>query len=172
MSVSSMATAQPSSAEEYAVKAAYMYNFAKFTEWPEKAFAGREDPIVLGLFGEDRFGLALDAVDGKRVKDRRLHVKRPARASDFPHVHILYISPSEKRRLDQIFSALEGHHVLTVSDLKGFARSGGMINLVRQGDKIRFEINLRAARRAGLTISSKLLSLATIVDGTGRGEKE
>lgn len=148
---------------EYQIKAAFLFNFIKFVEWPTDGFTHRSTPITLGVLGKDPFGTALDSLDGKTVKGRRLVVKRSASLQDLQCSHILFISSSENGHLPQIVEALNNSSVLTVGEAARFTRVGGIINFVIKKNKIRFEINVDAAERAGFTISSKLLKLATVI---------
>jgi hypothetical protein len=146
---------------EYQVKAAFLFNFARFTEWPPASFSSPGAPFVLGVLGEDPFGDNLEqTVSGKSVHSRPLLVKRAATLQELGDCHILFVAGSEKRRLPEILEALKSRAVLTVSDVDDFVRSGGMIRLLPKGDTIRFEINARSAQEVGLKISSKLLRLA------------
>lgn len=157
------AGAQPRQAQEYEVKAAYLYNFARFTDWPATAFPTQDAPLVVAVLGESPFGSALDALAGKTAKGRPLQVRRARRLDELPGVHLLFIADSERGRLPVILKALAGRPVLTVADVPQFARQGGMIQLVSAEGAVRFEINRDAALRAGLEISSRLLQLATLV---------
>jgi hypothetical protein len=159
------AYAQPPAVREYQVKAAFVYNFAKFVEWPAAVFANAQAPLRLCIVGEDPFGEALDALKDKTVRDRRLGVQQLARVESPAVCQIAFISTSEKERLPQLLEPLKDTPVLTVSDMDSFLHAGGVINLVTVDNKIGFEINLDAARRAGLTISAQLLKLATAVNG-------
>jgi hypothetical protein len=155
------APAQRSAMSEYAVKAAFLYNFAKFVEWPSGAPGG---PIKIGILGKDPFGSTLDStVRGKTANGRSLVVRRLKRTRDARSCHIVFISRSEKGRLTEILTAVKGAPVLTVADTERFAHQGGMVNFYLEQNKVRFEANVRAARHARLTISSKLLRLAKIV---------
>jgi uncharacterized protein DUF4154 len=156
-------TVRAQSAGEYELKAVFLYNFAKFVEWPTSASAGTHD-IVLGIIGTDPFGEILDqTISGKTVNGRWLVIRRFRRAEDAKDCQIVFISSSEKKRLDSILESLQGAHVLTVGETPGFAQQGGIINFVLEDNRIHFEINVEAADRANLKISSKLLSLAKIV---------
>jgi YfiR/HmsC-like len=151
---------------EYQVKAAYLYNFLKFVEWPEDSFADPLAPIVIGVVGEDPFGNALpQVVIGKTIQGRDLVIRKYHSGEDLRGAHILFISVSEKKRLPQVLSGLRGSSVLTVADMDGFLEAGGMIQLLSEDNRVRFAINLDAADRARLKISSKLLSLAKRVGG-------
>lgn len=159
------ATAQPlSSSREYQIKAAMLYHFAQFTEWPPEIFAGEPDTFIVGVLGRDPFGDALDAaLQGKTVEGRPVAIRRMTHVDDARGCHLLFISASEKGRMDAITTKLQDHSVLTVADVEPFTRTGGTIRLFQNKNKIRFEINREAATRAGLKLSSKLLRLATLV---------
>ncbi len=148
---------------EYLVKAAFLYNFAKFVEWPEAAFSDPRSPIKLCILGEDPFGVALETIRGKAVRGRKLEIKKITRIEDLEKCHILFISSSERDQLPQVLDLEKMPNVLTVGDMESFAGEGGVVNLVKVGNKIKFEINMEAAWKAGLKISSKLLKLAKIV---------
>jgi len=153
-------------ATEYQIKAAYIYNFAKFVDWPSKAFPDANSPIVIGVLGEDPFGDALEqAIKDKSVNGRKLQAKRFDGVRDVERCHILFISSSEKMRLSKALERVKGLNVLTVSDIGRFARQGGMIGLTMEHNKIGFEINVDTAKKAGLSISSQLLKLAKVVGG-------
>ena len=160
-----LASAMVTAAEplEYAVKAAFIYNFAKFVEWPAESSA-KEGPFVIGILGQDPFRGALDeVVSGKTVRDKKITVKRFSRIEDAMSSRILFIGNSEKESIAQIIKRLDGAPVLTVSDLRQFAEQGGMIELVIDQNRVRFIINTAAAEQSGLKPSSQLLKLARIV---------
>ena len=143
------------------VEAVFLFYFTQFVAWPPGAFADEHSPIVIGVLGDDPFDGAHDqAVAGERVNGRPIAVRRLQRIADAAGCQILYISASEAARLPQILGALKGRNVLTVSDLSHFAQTGGMIRFVLMDQHVRLRINARAARAAGLTLSSKLLSAA------------
>ena len=151
---------------EYQVKAAYLFNFLKFVEWPDDSFADSLAPIVIGVVGEDPFGSALPQVTiGKTVQGRDLVIRKYHTGEGVRGAHILFISPSEKKRLPMILSSLRGSSVLTVADTEGFLDAGGMIQFLNENDRVRFAINVEATSRANLKMSSKLLSLAKVVGG-------
>ena len=159
-SLAQRATAQ----EEYEVKAAFLYNFTKFTQWPAGAFPAQDSPLVIGILGEDPFGDYLDGiVRGEQVQDRAFVIQRYRRLAEMKTCHVLFISRSESARLEQIFAALRKRGVLSVGEVEGFAARGGMIEFVNYEGKLRLRINLAAARSEGLTLSSKLLRPAEIV---------
>ena len=159
--VVSASDAQQSLPTEFDIKAAMIFNFAKFVQWPPAAFAGPDSPIILGILGETPLGEALDrAVQGKLIETHPLVVRTFGSAAEARSCHVLFISDSEKARLPEVFSALRGTSVLTVAEMDHFAETGGMINFQRQGTKLRFQVNEAVAKNAGLKLSSKLLSLA------------
>lgn len=166
------AWAQSEQLTEYEIKAAFLYNFTKFIEWPPDAFANSGAPIVLGIVGQDPFGDSLvQMVAGKTLNGRGLVVKRVKEGHELRSCHILFVSSSEKKRLTQILESLKGSSVLTVGEMSRFGQSGGAINFVLQENKVRLEINAEAAARARLKISSKLLAVARIVaEDQHRGE--
>jgi hypothetical protein len=150
---------------EYQVKAAILFNFAKFVEWPVAAFPDSAAPIIIGVLGEDPFGSALDAAKNKTVNGRKIQIKRFAKVQEVTACHILFISSSEKGRLAPLLRDLRDFPMLLVGDMEKFAQRGGMINLILQNDTIDFEINVDAVKRAGLRINSRLLNMARIVRG-------
>lgn len=150
---------------EYKIKAAFLYNFAKFVTWPEDTFADSQSPLIIGVLGEDPFGEALKSIEGKIAQDRKVVVKKFNTEKDIDICHILFISSSEKDRLNQLFNnGLSGKKVLTVGNMAQFTQSGGVINFVFRNNKMKFEISRKSAERAGLTLSSRLLKLAIVPD--------
>ncbi|MBI4710040.1 MAG: YfiR family protein [Nitrospirae bacterium] len=139
-----------------------MYNFAKFIEWPADAGAS----MNLCVYGEDPFGPALDSINDKLVRDKKVVVKRIKYPQQLKPCQIIFISASEKEHLPQILDAVENLSILTVGDTNGFAHQGVVINFFIEDEKVRFEINPKAAEDAGLKISSKLLKLGRIVKGS------
>lgn len=148
---------------EYQVKAAFLYQFIKFIEWPPQAFRAPNHTICIGVVDGSPISSALQAVEGKEAKGRRVVVKRFKTLEDLDFCHILFISTSMEGRVAEILERLKGTSTLTVSEIDGFARRGGIINLITVEDKVQFEINVEAAGRANLQISSHLLRLARIV---------
>jgi YfiR/HmsC-like len=151
---------------EYVIKAAYLYNFAMFVEWPADAFSGPSAPIVIGIVGADPFGSALERiVEGKRINKRRLvidHVQSPQEAR---RSHILFVGAADPARLPEFASRLSGQSVLVVGEAADVVKQGGTIGFTVRDNKVGYDINLDAAKRARLTISSKLLNLARVVRG-------
>lgn len=157
----SILRAQTAKPGEYGVKAVYLFNFGKFIEWP--ASAKKDDSFAICVLGADPFGSVLDAtLAGEAIDNRKLVAKRIASARD-ADCRILFVSSSEAPRLKDILASLNKSAILTVSDLPDFTVNGGMIQFVLQGDKVRFEVNLTAAEKADLTLSSQLLKVAQAV---------
>jgi hypothetical protein len=161
LAVVSVHTQEPQSEPAYKIKAALVFNFVKFVEWPAEAFADKTSPWVIGVLGQKNpFDNYLQqAFRGKKLNERPLQVKPCNSVTEATNCHILFICSSEKERLPEIFDGLRDTHVLTLGETEDFIKTGGMIRFVTQ-DKIRFEINDDAAKKVGLKISSKLLSYA------------
>jgi len=155
--------AQQKSPTEYEIKAAYLYNFGKFVEWPAKV-AAPGDSFSICVLGQDPFGASLDTtIADESIKGKSVLVKRILRPQDAVSCHILFISSSEESRLKEILAALDRTSVLTVSDMPQFTRRGGIIQFVVEANRVRFEVNLTSAERSGLTLSSQLLKVANSV---------
>jgi len=153
---------------EYQLKAAFLFNFAQFVEWPASAFRTAQSPLIIGVLGDDPFGPYLDElVNGEKVGERPLVPRRFKRVEDIGECHILFISRSESSNLERILGRLRERSVLTVSDIEGFSRQGGMVRFVTENGKIRLRINVEAAKSCNLTISSKILRPGTIVTSGG-----
>ena len=146
------------------VKAAYVYNFTKFVHWEKKEGDSTKVPIRICVLGTDSIGDLLEELSNRQVEGRPLQVERnTSNISDIPHCNVLFISRSEEQQLPLIMQQLIGSNVLTTSDIPRFSKRGGMIGFVTEGGRIKIEINLTAAQRAGLKISSKLLEVARII---------
>lgn len=153
---------------EYQLKAVFLYSFTKYVQWPEPAAADAGGPLALCVLGDDPFGPLLDeAVAGETVRGRRLTTRRIPSVTGAGGCHVLFVSASESDHLPEILTALEGRSVLTVSDSGRFAERGGMIGMIEKTNRIGLAINVAAAERARLTISSQLLKLGEIV-GSGK----
>jgi hypothetical protein len=150
---------------EYQVKAAFLYHFAQFVDWPASAFAQSNAPLVIGVLGNNPFGNDLQqAVDGKVLNQHPLVFHQFGSLAEITNnCHILFISSSESKRLPQIFAGLSGSSILTVGESERFIEAGGMIHFVPEGSRIRFRISGSAVKNAGLKMSSKLLNLASQV---------
>jgi hypothetical protein len=144
---------------EYEVKAGFLYNFAGLIAWPD----GTPPALSLCIVGDDPFGAAKAAIDGKTIGDKSLTVRTAVPSTGLDDCQIVFLASSQNERVPAIVKDLRGSPVLTVGDRAGLAAQGLIVGFYREGDKVRFEINVDAARRAGLPISSRLLNLARIV---------
>jgi hypothetical protein len=160
----------PSAPTEFQVKAAYLFNFLKFVEWPDDPGMDPHGKWVIGFVGDSPVGDELmHLAEGKNVQGRELQVKKMQSADNLRACHILFISESEKKRLPSILTALHGSSVLTVADMDHFIGSGGMVEFLIEDARVRFSIDLDAVSHARLKISSKLLAMARVVGGADRG---
>jgi hypothetical protein len=149
--------------DEYQVKAAFLFNFAKFVEWPADTFKAADEPITICVWGQDPFGGALeDVVRNKTVAGRPFMVRRVSSAPQAMKCQIVFLASSERKRGRSILDDLKGHSILTVGEAEDFTANGGVINFKLKDARVRIEIDTVAADRAKLRISSKLLSLAEI----------
>lgn len=153
---------------DYETKAAFLLNFARLVRWPPRAQPGPSQPLVIAVTGDDEVvkALARDIGDA-RVGDRAVAVRGIASAEELSGAQMLFVSGQAPAAADAWIDAARAHPVLLVGESEGFARRGGEINFFREGGRLRFEINLEAARRAGLQISSRLLRLAVLVTDEG-----
>jgi hypothetical protein len=152
---------------EWELKAALVFNFARYVEWPERAFASREAPVVLCLVGRDRFAGAFTALDGRKLQGRPVKVRSGIALDDSRGCHVAFIADPAERQLPVILRAFAGQPVLTVSDAEGFIDSGGAIGIVPGEQRLQFEVNRAALEQAQLKASSQLLKLARAVLGQG-----
>lgn len=151
--------AAASAEDEYGVKAAFLFNFAKFVEWPADAFAAPDADLVICVLGNETVDAAVHGtVEGKKVNGRPIQVRRIAE-DQVKGCHLLFVAESGDRAT-QLVGGARATNLLTVGETPGFTQAGGVINFTMHDSKVRFEINEEAARRAKLKISSKLLSLA------------
>lgn len=161
-------TAQAAAPTQDEVEAVYLYNFAKFATWPPMQ---KSDGLNLCVLGRDPFGASLDhIVDGEKIDGRDLAVRRLKDENNVQRCAILFIGESESSHLDRDLSAVGRLPILTVSDIPGFMQAGGAIQFVVQDNRVRFQVNLNAARKCGVALSSQLLKVATKVVGTPSGE--
>jgi hypothetical protein len=157
-------SAQAPKVTEYQVKAAYLANFGRFVEWPTSVAVAKSESFNICVLGQDPFGAHLDAaVTGETIGGSRVLAKRISRPQDAVDCRILFISSSEVSQWKEILTALRPLSVLTVSDMPQFARRGGIIQFLLDGNRVRFDINLAATERSGLNLSSELLKLAVTV---------
>lgn len=161
--VVAVANAQEFAPSEYQVKAAFLYQFLNFVEWPEDSGLKGEPEISICVLGEDPFGPALAAIEGETVRGKKVKVKGVGNIKGMKGCNILFISGSERANMQEILQFAEYSAILTVGDMEGFAESGGIIGFVTKENKVRFKINLKSAREAGIKISSKLLRVGYII---------
>jgi hypothetical protein len=170
--VQTAAEAQSRPLTESEIKAGFLFNFTKFVEWPPEAFADPGVPIVLGVLGNNPVTeLLIETAAGKTVNGRAVIVQQFKEGQDPRTCHILFVSSSQEKRVPKILERLKGSPILTVSETSGFARSGGMINFIVEGNKVRLEINLDATARARLKISAKVIAVGRLVTGEPPGGK-
>ncbi len=148
---------------EYQVKAAFIYKFINFIEWPDHVWNNSADTIIIGVFGENPILEALYSIPRQKFKGRQIKIKKIKNLQDLKASHIAVIGEAGNLDLKNIFDHLKRAGVLTIGDTKEFARKGGMINFYLEKEKVRFEMNPEAAEEADLKISSKILRLAKIV---------
>ena len=157
--------------QEQRIEAAFLYNFAKFIEWPAGFNSSDSDPFTFCVFGSGPFQQTLgESLAGKSINGRALLVRQISRPEDATHCQVAFLGGGEQKHLLAVFEALTGTTVLTVADFESFASRGGMIQLIKEGNKFRFAINVDAVNRHGLRVSSKLLQLAEVVH-EGPGER-
>jgi hypothetical protein len=146
---------------EHRVKAVFLFNFAQFVDWPDSAFSGPQDPLVVGILGDDPFDDFLDeVVKGESVRSRPIVARRFKKVEEIKACHVLFIGGSETAQLDAILASLKERHILTVGESDVFYSRGGMVRFATEGGKVRLRINLDAVHGANLVVSSKLLRLA------------
>lgn len=144
---------------QYQVEAAYIYNFLKYVDLPPS----QSKTLCIGILGFNSDDAAFDSLNGKVVRGRTIVVRHLWWLPSAPAADVLFVSRDERGRLHQVLNKLNNTRVLTIGELDGFAHDGGMINFTIQDQRVRFEINPDAARRAQIRVSSQLLRLATIV---------
>lgn len=166
---SGAAAGEPTPSREFRIKAAFLYNFAQFVEWPEESFESAESPLIIAVLGLDPFGPFLDdLVRGERANGRPLVVQRFPTMEDLGKCHVLFVSGSEGRQIERLAERLRSESVLTVCDWEEYARKGAIVWFVMERNRVRLRINLDAAKTARLTISSKLLRSAEMVTVSNR----
>ena len=164
----------PDLSREYKIKAAFLYNFIQFVDWPKEKTGDHNEPIIIGIIGKDPFDDAFEPINNKQIKGRKGLIKRfegieklkksggvdNSEIAFLRKCHLLFVCSSEKDHLTDIINFVDGHSVLTVGEMSNMLKSGGMINFLVEENKVRFEINLTAARKGKLKIRSQLLRLA------------
>tara|TARA_R110002110_G_scaffold84792_3_gene220465 strand:- start:1188 stop:1745 length:558 start_codon:yes stop_codon:yes gene_type:complete len=157
----SLAPVHASVRSEYEIKAAFFYNFTRFINWTH--LPDNESPLRACVIGDNPFGDLLEPLNGRKSQGRKLEITSPDDVSADHGCHVLFVSVSEARNLSGIVGAAHEQKLLTISDIPNFIDRGGIIGYIKQGNVIRFEINLRVANTLGLTIDSRLLELASRV---------
>jgi hypothetical protein len=156
-------TAFALASSEYQLKAVFLFNFAQFVEWPESAFSAPDSPLRICVLGDDPFGAELEEVmQGETINGRALLVSRYAFAEDARDCHVLFVAQSSEQEWRETLLRLKGQPVLTVGETHGFTSAGGVIRFFTEGNRIRLEVNPRAADEAQLRLSSKLLRSSQI----------
>ncbi len=171
---------------EYKIKAAFLYNFIQFVDWPKEKISGKNDPIVLGIIGKDPFGDSFKPIENNQIKGKKSIIKRfdgiekLKKSSDkgksdiesLRKCHLLFICSSEEDNLKDIINLVSENCVLTVGETSNMLKSGGVINFLVDENKVRFEINLSAARQEKIKIRSQLLRLAkNVMDDNNPAKK-
>ena len=157
---------------EFRVKAAFLYNFANFVEWPNSVFPNETSPIIIAVLGKNPLCEILNAAQLKPILARKVVTKQFESVENVTNCHILFVDNSEKDNFPKIFERIKDQSILTVSDTEGLAQSGVIINFVEIDQQLRFEINIQAAKQENLRISSKLLNLALRIYGLSSQEKK
>jgi hypothetical protein len=158
------AFAQPQAQPVEKVKAAFVYKFVAYVEWPEEVF-DKDSPLRIGVLGNERLGDALaEITDGKTVHDKKIEVESSEIAEDLFDCQIVFVHHEDKDTMREYLKRYEEANILTIGDIDNFTRSGGVIKLIESDRRLAIEINVSAAERARLKISSKLLDLATVVN--------
>ena len=145
------------------IKAAFVFNFIKFIDWPSSAFEAPNTPIKLCIWGNSPVVAAIGSLNDKKAKNRIINILRPQEIRDIAQCHVLFVASASQSKLKDLLGATDGKAILTVSDVQNFAQRGGVISLFVSGGKMRFAINRDAASRSELRISSQLLKLGKIV---------
>ncbi len=157
----SIVPAVAQTASEREVKAAMLYSFTKFVEWPAGSLPDPKTPVSICVLGRDPFGPVLDqAVADRSVSGRPVQIQRAQKPAELKRCQVLFVSSSERKKIEELLQALPPTGLLTVSDMDQFTRAGGVVGFVLEDNKVRFEVNLTAADRARLKISARLLKLA------------
>ena len=166
--LASVTATRAQSSGEYDVKAAYLYNFAKFVEWPPQAFATADSPFAICVIGQDPFGQSLDAIaQGERVQGRPLVVRRLMSWDDTEQCQVLFVSTSALEDFQQLFGGHGFPRTLTVGEVPQFLTSGGHISFFLEGSNVRFAVSEANVARTDLRISSKLMRVARVDRGPG-----
>lgn len=164
LAAASSIRAQAGTSVEYQIKAAFLFNFAKFVDWPPDAFPSDKSPITLCVFRHDPFGSSLDEIiQGKTINNRAILARRTNELADLKPCQLVFVDKEADKGLSDVLNSLKGTSALVVGESEGFAERGGGIQFFLEDNKLRFAINVDAIQRARLNVSSKLLALARIV---------
>ena len=149
---------------EYQLKAVFLFNFTQFVDWPATAFENDQSPLVIGVMGENPFGVYLEqTVSDEKINGHPLVVQYYKNTEDIKSCHILFINIRETKKLEQVLAAVQGRNILTVSEHPDFLKQEGMIKFVTNNNKIKLQINMEACKESRMVLSSKLLRLAEII---------
>lgn len=148
---------------------AFLYNFARFSQWPEGSFQSEDSPFVLGVIGTVAFADGLEAIRQKSIHGRPVEIRNLDEPAQLEGCHLLFVGASEKERLSEILQSAREWNVLTVAEMRDFAHSGGVINFTKKSRKVGFQINVEAAKEIGVKLGSELLKRAEIMNGTVQG---
>ena len=160
--------ADPPTVLERRVKAAFLYKFAGYVDWPAPVFRGAGEPLIIGVIGDDALADELERlVQGRRSAGRPVQVRRIEHPDDPGSVHLLFLGRSHAQRIDEVVEAIRQRPVLLISEAPGALRQGSMINFVIEDGRVRFEVDLDATQRNGLGLSSRLLTVARTVNAKG-----
>ena len=160
--------AEATSPSEYQVKAAFIYNFAKYAEWPSEVMGSRDKPFTLCIVGRDPSDSAFSSVEGRQVGGRPLKIRRDVRMEDIAGCHIAFISESEEHRLQSVLKSMASAPILTISDIDGFVEAGGAVGMFVADDRLKFDANFTALQRANIKVNSQVLWMARTVHGVKR----
>jgi hypothetical protein len=145
---------------DHQVKAAYLYEFGKFVQWPARAGESKHDPFNICILGENPFGTALDSPSGQTINGQGVVIRQISKTQDSEECRVLFVAASEEKHVSIILAALQKLPILTVSDMPHFLNRGGMIQFLMRDSKVRFQVNRTATERVGLILSSELLKVA------------
>jgi YfiR/HmsC-like len=157
--------AQTEQVSEYQLKAAYLFNFLKFVQWPDSVFQNNSSPIIIGILGQDPFGSTLDKIiHNEKIDNHPIIIKRYTSLDQLDYCHALFVSSSEQGNVQKVLKDIGNSSILTVSDIDDFGTNGGDIGFYIENNKLRFTINIKSLKQADIKISSRLLRLAKIIN--------
>src|SRR3954452_19122998 len=163
LAISPASSAAHADATEYGLKSVFLYQFCRFMEWPNSAFSSPNDPLIIGVEGDDPFGSSLqEAVQGETYHGRPIRIEHYRTPRDIKRCHLLFASRSAMSQMGEILSAVAGKNIVTVGETDGFLEKGGMIALTAERNRVRLRVNTSSLRAANVDVSSKLLRVAEI----------